>query len=339
MKIDNGSRIRPSRFDDKHTSRKIGDWLGKATQDDLLATFLWHLEGRYARQFAEEWDDEVEDIKGVLEVIDKVRDQAKSRREWVSVRDELTRFAGSERRFWSALLVEAEAASSQCQEILCLQGLDVGTDLTARYTDAGGGMPVSLLHQLGGTRAKLDEIREKQDAAVGKWNAVFEAVNAVASRRNQFARSANSVSLARIDAMDPSPEFEEQLSSLLERDGFTVQRRHGDANDEGADVIATAPDGRRLVLQAKHRASKAVEKPLLYELNGTAKPVHGADIAGIVTNREFTEPAREFAGRFGIHLIDWRTLQAWATYGEPLLSLIEPAGSVTSDCAANALAC
>ena len=50
--------------------------------------------------------------------------------------------------------------------------------------------------------------------------------------------------------------FERLVSDLAARDGLDVERRHGGPYDGGADVIATTR-----------------------ELNGTAGPVHNADIA------------------------------------------------------------
>ncbi|MFD0391782.1 restriction endonuclease [Streptomyces nogalater] len=46
-------------------------------------------------------------------------------------------------------------------------------------------------------------------------------------------------------------EFEKLIASLLERDGYEVQRAHGGAGDRGADVIATGSGGERIVVQCK----------------------------------------------------------------------------------------
>jgi restriction system protein len=55
----------------------------------------------------------------------------------------------------------------------------------------------------------------------------------------------------------------------------------------------------------------------LFELNGTARPVHNADVVAIVTNRALTSAAERFAAMQGIHVIDRRRLERWATYGVP----------------------
>ncbi|MEV5852783.1 restriction endonuclease [Streptomyces anulatus] len=41
------------------------------------------------------------------------------------------------------------------------------------------------------------------------------------------------------------------VAALLQRDGFNVLQRHGGAGDRGADVIAVAPTGEKLVAQCK----------------------------------------------------------------------------------------
>ena len=57
-------------------------------------------------------------------------------------------------------------------------------------------------------------------------------------------------------------------------------------------------------------AGSAVGTPDLQVLNGTARPVHGADIAVIVTNGRVTEPAVAFAKQQRLHVTDRHTLAA-----------------------------
>lgn len=59
-----------------------------------------------------------------------------------------------------------------------------------------------------------------------------------------------STEIARYDAMSPR-EFEQAIAFLCERDGCTAARVVGGAGDLGADVLATAPDGRHIVIQCK----------------------------------------------------------------------------------------
>jgi restriction system protein len=92
----------------------------------------------------------------------------------------------------------------------------------------------------------------------------------------------------------------------------------GGAGDLGADVIALAPDGRKIVLQAKRYgpASKVVG-PDLQRFGGTCFTVHRAGVAAVVTTSTFTKQARDYASHAGIHLFDQQRLAAWASRTGP----------------------
>ncbi|MFI6564095.1 restriction endonuclease [Streptomyces sp. NPDC050534] len=85
---------------------------------------------------------------------------------------------------------------------------------------------------------------------------------------------------------------------------------------------ATAPFRRRWVIQCKHRRHGGAGSPVgtrdLHILNGTARPVHGADIAVLITNGRFTAPARAFAAQQRLHVVDRRLLAARAAGPRPL---------------------
>lgn len=116
---------------------------------------------------------------------------------------------------------------------------------------------------------------------------------------------------ARQGRMTPG-EFEHHVAGLLRRDGCYDVQVIGGAGDLGADVIATTPAGLRVVAQCKRYGSKhAVGSPEVQTFGGTARPVHRAHIACMVTTSRFTQPAREYAASMGIQLIDGRALQAW----------------------------
>jgi hypothetical protein len=85
-------------------------------------------------------------------------------------------------------------------------------------------------------------------------------------------------------------------------------QRVGGGGDLGADVKTTDPLGRRWVTQCKHRRNgirgSAVGTPDLQVLSGTARTVHGADVAVIVTNGRMTGPAVDFAKQQRLHVVD-----------------------------------
>lgn len=105
------------------------------------------------------------------------------------------------------------------------------------------------------------------------------------------------------------------------RDGCQDAVQVGGAGDNGADVKATDPFGRRWVIQCKHRraglAGAAVGTPDLHVLNGTGRPVHKGDVIVLVTNGRFTKPATDFAQSQRLHLVDRHTLATWAAGPRP----------------------
>ncbi len=131
--------------------------------------------------------------------------------------------------------------------------------------------------------------------------------------------------LDQLDALHHS-RFEEAVRDLMRRDGCQDAVRVGGGGDLGADVKATDPHGRRWVIQCKHRrnglAGSAVGTPDLQVLNGTARQVHGADVAVIVTNGRVTAPATAFAEQQRLHVVDRHTLGVWASGSRPLWELL-----------------
>ncbi|MFE6808624.1 restriction endonuclease [Streptomyces sp. NPDC057681] len=144
-----------------------------------------------------------------------------------------------------------------------------------------------------------------------------------AARRRQFdaerqrVRELQSTEMARYHAMKPR-EFEEAIAFLCKRDGCIGTQVVGGAGDLGADVIATAPDGRRIVIQCKrYGPTTKVGSPDLQRFGGTCYSVHGAQIAAVVTTSVFTSPAADYASSHGIRLFDEKDLAAWATRTGP----------------------
>lgn len=132
--------------------------------------------------------------------------------------------------------------------------------------------------------------------------------------------------LAELDAVHHA-RFEEAIRDLMRRDGCRDAQRVGGGGDLGADVTATDPYGRRWVIQCKHRRNgaggAAVGTPALQVLNGTARQVHGADVAVIVTNGRVSAPAVTFAAQQRLHVVDRQVLGVWASGARPLWELLE----------------
>ncbi|MEU6105194.1 restriction endonuclease [Streptomyces flaveolus] len=114
------------------------------------------------------------------------------------------------------------------------------------------------------------------------------------------------------DALSPD-EFEQAIADLCIRDGCAEVEVVGGAGDLGADVLAVAPDGRRLVIQCKRYCEdNKVGSEELQRFGGTCFTVHAADVAILVTSSDFTAPAVDYAEQCGIVCVDRRRLRAWS---------------------------
>lgn len=97
-------------------------------------------------------------------------------------------------------------------------------------------------------------------------------------------------SLAEVDALSWR-EFEHHVAALCRRDGCRDVVVTGGAGDLGADVTATLPDGRRLVIQCKHYAPhRYVPSGDMQKFLGTAWLHHRADVAVFAATCPFARP-------------------------------------------------
>ncbi|MFD9043998.1 restriction endonuclease [Streptomyces bottropensis] len=118
-------------------------------------------------------------------------------------------------------------------------------------------------------------------------------------------------------------QFEEYIADLCRRDGCTDVQRVGGAGDLGADVIGYLPDGRKIVVQCKRYAKhRSVGSRDIQTFNGTARAEHGADVPLFVASCVFTDPARKFAARQHLTLIDIDLLGFWNS-GTGLSSILD----------------
>lgn len=137
------------------------------------------------------------------------------------------------------------------------------------------------------------------------------------TRERARIRAAQSTEVGRYHAMDPT-EFEDAIAYLCRRDGCRDAYRSGGPGDLGADVIAIAPDGRRIVIQCKrYGPTTRVGSADLQRFGGTCYTVHRAKVAAVVTTSRFTKPAADYALPLGIRLFDQDALHAWATRTGP----------------------
>lgn len=150
----------------------------------------------------------------------------------------------------------------------------------------------------------------------------WRTLRTAAQRRRALERLATlRITLAQFDAMDDE-QFEYALRDLLIRDGWQA-RKVGQGGDQAADVIGQHPHHGRIVLQAKHtRTGGKVGSSVMYQVNGTAGPVHGADHAVVVTNGAFTHNAKQWGDRHHVRWTDRDQLRRWAEHGIALQELL-----------------
>lgn len=153
-----------------------------------------------------------------------------------------------------------------------------------------------------------------------------------AARWDQVRASGLRYALGQLDGLHHR-DFEFAVRDLMLRDGCADARQVGGRGDNGADVKATDPYGRRWVIQCKHRkdgwSGKPVGTPDLHVLNGTGRQVHHGDVLVMLTNGRITDNAARFAKSQHLHLVDRHVLAEWADGSRPLWDLLRalpPAG-------------
>ncbi|MFD1156240.1 restriction endonuclease, partial [Undibacterium aquatile] len=130
-------------------------------------------------------------------------------------------------------------------------------------------------------------------------------------------REVQSREIARYHILGPT-EFEHAIAYLCQRDGCTNVEVIGGAGDLGADVVATAPDGRRIVIQCKrYGPTNKVGSPEMQRFGGTCYAVHHAHVPVMVTTSTFTRQAVSYADAQRIRLYDEQALAGWVTQTGP----------------------
>ncbi|MGP4114154.1 restriction endonuclease [Streptomyces sp. 4N509B] len=316
--------VNPPRFEDKELRKAIGEAIGQAGYDDLLAAFLWVHEGHLARSIRQQLSEHYETVK-------RERDHAEKRAEgygWADVPSTLA-YCDIAQETYDHLGEELSRAEQMLQQATTAwreMSEDYGRieELRQRYDRREKTEP-SPLEALAELPRQCLRSQQRVKEILAEDRNQTHALALREARLTAFRQSPASVSRKRIDAMHHT-EFERTVAALARRDGFRLVRAHGGTGDLGADVIAVAPDGQtRVVIQCKHtrRGATKVGSPALQQLNGTARQVHQADVVVAVTNGRFSWPATRFAYAQNIHTIDWMDLEHWATWGVPLAEILD----------------
>ena len=101
--------------------------------------------------------------------------------------------------------------------------------------------------------------------------------------------------LGEVDAMTGA-QFEETTADLLRRDAFHAVSIIGGSGDRGGDLTATAPDGRRVVVQCKrYKEDKKVTPREVRNLAGALQITYHDHVGVLVTSSDYTEQAQQEA--------------------------------------------
>jgi restriction endonuclease Mrr len=104
-------------------------------------------------------------------------------------------------------------------------------------------------------------------------------------------------------------EFEEKTVRVFEKLGYENVRQLPKSGDKGRDVVMEDTDGEAVVVECKH--TETVGRPVVQKLHSAASTYdHDGPTRGmVVTTGRFTSPAREYAEKVGVELIDGRDLR------------------------------
>ncbi|MEU9748369.1 restriction endonuclease [Streptomyces niveus] len=334
MIIDRNARVAPPRYPDRGTRVLMGDTLGKADQSDLLAAFLWMQEGAIGREAQSQLESARDALLADLETLQEY----KADPEFQGLSWECTR-ADLDAVFDSATAVTSEEVN-RLEEIMHTSGAALENllrfpdeDPALRFTPGSHESPLNTVVTC---RDHLKPLKKRREALVSDVSKKIDRLADLNTRRLEFCQNGKSYTPEHMRRFDPT-NFEILISWLAHRDGMTIRQDRGGPGDLGADGIYRTPDNRTVVVQCKQTKTlpgRAIGSEPVQRFNGTAWQEHGADIAVMITNGKFSEPARTFASRHSIHLIDAEKLQQWATWGDPFYEVIgipAPSPSGTSD--------
>ncbi|WP_138909247.1 restriction endonuclease [Streptomyces chryseus] len=328
MIIDRAAGVTPTRFVDRGLRKEIGRLIGAASRDTMLRAFLWVSECQIAQEICEEWEAHASQLD--RELRDAVERQAATvapSYSWIAdSRDQITKGCHEAS---SALVVkledesaEARQAHQECTQVLFELSCQLGQRGTQTLPVADScGTP--LLDTLGPLREQLDASRKRFAALVAQDREELHELAILEESRQRSADRGSSVSLHRIDA-SPSSEFVDLVKSLLERDGFQTRCPGGVGSE--VLVLATCREGHTSLVRVHHVRGTEGWKPEPTEMSTpklhaallVAKQ-HGADDVTVVTNRDFSRPARRYADEHDMSLLDRNDLQRWAVWGQSMI--------------------
>ncbi|MFG2845977.1 restriction endonuclease [Kitasatospora sp. NPDC048296] len=307
-------QVRPVRYRSRELRRSVGDLIGRTGHDDLLAGALWLAEGQAARSVTDEivdWESNLSNQISILERDLKGITRASIKHEATQAATAALAVYRRELAIISAARVAAEGAFERLRDRF-------GSDVTDLFTQDRPNSPAEeVFDQWLVADQAIDSAVEQYNAL----NAEYRRLMSAAARREAFAATDCSISQAELESLD-GDALERLTARLLQRDGLVLVRAGGGPGDQGVDLIALTPGDVRIAVQCKFRQRRPIGPEVVYVLNGTARDLHDARIAVVVTNQQFSDQAIQDARTLGVHLVDGHRLDLWATWGESLYDLI-----------------
>lgn len=105
-------------------------------------------------------------------------------------------------------------------------------------------------------------------------------------------------------------QFEKFCSSLLDSEGFEVERKGGASPDGGVDLVVTR-NGTKTLVQCKHWRTWKVKEPVVRQMLGSMVDFE-VNRGAIFTLLGWTQPALELAQKHGIGMVNGDDLAARA---------------------------
>ena len=312
--------VRPIHYRDPELRELVGAQVGRASDNTLLAGFLWIAEGQAAREALDgmdlwiEWFDWA--IQGCRDWLAEDRQLSEVAE---CVVEEIDQLRGTDLQVYTDALAAAHTARAAANRAFEELRDRFGAGPTPGF-GAEGDQP-SLADNI---FARWEQITKAGWAAEAHFRAreqEFRRLVSLGHRRHAFAATPDSYPRDALTRLNGTT-LEQLAAQLLKRDGLTIIRAAGGSGDQGADVIAETPDGRRLVFQCKYRQRGTLGPKIIYETNGTARQIHQADVAIVLTNASFSAQASMDADNQGIHMIDGRGLRCWATWGDSIYEVL-----------------
>ncbi|MFF9645845.1 restriction endonuclease [Kitasatospora aureofaciens] len=316
-------QVRPLRYRSRELRRSVGDFIGRAGHDELLAGALWIAEGRAARTVIDdmaEWETALtgeigrreRDLQNITRASVQHEAKAAVNAALAVYRRELAAI--------SAARILAETAFEQLRDRF-------GGDVACLFTRDRSDSPAEeVFEQWTAAEQSIDQVIEEHDALETE----VDRLSAIAGKREAFASTEHSVPQGKLEHLD-GQALEHLIARLLQRDGLTLLRATGGPGDQGVDLIAQTPHGTRIAVQSKFRQRGPIGPRVVYELNGTARQLHGADIAVVVTNQHFSDQTIQDARTLGVHLVDGHLLSLWATWGDTVHDILGTGPTTAAD--------